>query len=71
MGFGSGVVNNARPYLGAGSDGNEGQVVELEKTSLEESRPLSPYPPVRRTTVSSLTGGGASVTGPGNLESCQ
>ena len=66
VGFGSGVVNNTCPYLGAGNDGGMHPLV-LGKTSVEESRtPI--HPPVRRTTVSSLTGGGASVTGPGNLE---
>ena len=67
MGFGSGVVNNTELLLGAGNDGGV-HPLELGKTSAEESRPPLPYPPVRRTTVSSLTGGGASVTGPGDLE---
>ena len=66
MGFGSGVVNNTWSLLGAGKDGGV-HPLELGKTSVEERKPL-PYPPVRRTTVSSLTGGGASVAGPGDLE---
>ena len=66
MGFGSGVINNALSLLVAGNDGGV-HPLELGKTSVEESRPL-PHPPVRRTTVPSLTGGGASVTGPGDLE---
>ena len=73
IGFGSDVVNNvnnAGLYLDAGNEGGEHPLV-LGSTSLEEVKPLVPDPPVRRTTVSSLTGGGASVMGPGNLESCQ
>ena len=64
VGFGSAVVNNVRPYLGAGNEGGE-QPLVFGNTSLEE-RYQESQPPVKRATVSSVTGG-ASVAGPADL----
>ena len=65
MGFGSAVVNNVCPNLGAGNEGGE-QPLVLGNTSLEERMSELPQPPVKRATVSSKTGG-ASVAGPADL----
>ena len=63
LGRGSAVVKSVCPYFTSGNEGRL-QPFVLGNTSLEERRPSSLYPPVKRTMVSSLAGG-ASVEGPG------
>ena len=62
--FSSAVVKSVCPSLASGNEGGLQSLV-LGNNSLEERPPLL-YPPVKRTMVSSLTGG-ASVAGPGCL----
>ena len=63
--FSSAVVKSVCWFLASGNEGGLQSLV-LGNTSLEERRPPSPHPPVKRTMVSSLAGG-ASVAGPGCL----
>ena len=64
--FSSAVVKSVWLYLYSGNEGGLQSLV-LGNNSLEERR-LSPLnPPVKRTMVSSLAGGGSVAVGPGCL----
>ena len=64
LGRGSAVVKSVCPYFTSANEGGL-QPFVLGNISLEESRPSSLYPPVKRAMVSSLLGGGSVVVGPG------